>query len=278
MFPGQPLTTPAHLPDDEHFRALAELARERTGFDIPSFSWIAEPATENVKLQVLGVAQSLYRARLLCEQGIMPHIIAEHSLGIYPALAVAGSITEGDALELAGKAGRLMAAMGAREFALGCIIGLSAETVLSIAEGSGVFLANCNTSRHFLLSGTRAAMKMAETAARAQGAFSVALFQCDAPLHTPLMAEMEDHFYSLFSCYDYREPSVPVMNHLDNNFLTAAGTSAFLVRQLMEPVYWERTYLALRHAGASSFFETGQGESLKKYNRWIDSEREKEDA
>jgi malonyl CoA-acyl carrier protein transacylase len=46
----------------------------------------------------------------------------------------------------------------------------------------------------------------------------------------------------------------------------------FLLRELLLPVYWEKSYQALRAAGVGKFIEAGVGDSLKKYNRWIESE------
>lgn len=273
MFPGQPLSFPATLPDDADFRDIASLVVARTGLDLRTHSWTGEPGTENVMLQVLGVAMSLYGTRCLRREGIAPRMIAAHSLGLYPALAAAGSITEGDAVEMAWRAGMRMATVsGAGQYALGCIVGLTLEPLLAVAENHGVYLANHNTSRHFLLCGERSRMEAAEGDALAAGAFSVKLFPCDAPLHTPLMAEAAEDLAAVFAGYRYEEPQVPVMNHLDQDYLTAAEMPGFLLRELECPVYWEKTYRALRAAGATTFHEIGIGDSLKKYNRWIDNE------
>ena len=37
------------------------------------------------------------------------------------------------------------------------------------------------------------------------------------------------------------EPAVPLMNHIDQDFLTASDMADFLVRELLLPVYWEKT-------------------------------------
>ena len=273
MFPGQPLAFPATLPDDADFRDIASLVVARTGFDLRTHAWTGEPGTENVMLQVLGVAMSLYGTRSIRREGILPRLIAAHSLGIYPALAAAGSITEGDAVEMAWRAGMRMATMsGAGRYALGCIVGLTLEPLLAVAEKHGVYLANHNTSRHFLLCGERSRMEEAEADALAAGAFSVKLFPCDAPLHIPLMADMAEDLAAVFADYRYLEPQVPLMNHLDQDYLTAAEIPAFLQRELEYPVHWEKTFQALRAAGATAFHEIGIGDSLKKYNRWIESE------
>lgn len=273
MFPGQPLALPASLPDDALFREVAEVTLERTGLDLATSSWKGEPGSENVKLQVYGAALGVYGARLLEKDGITPRYVAEHSMGIYAALAAVGSLSGGDAIEIAYRAGCAMQAMSRRmSCAIGCVVGLTVEPLLAIAENNGVYLANHNTSRHFLLSGERAGMEAAEAEALAAGAFSAKLFPCDAPLHTPLMEELASECAAIFADYSYRAPSVPLVDHIEGEFLSAAEIPGYLSRELSEPVYWERSYRTLRSLGVQSFREVGLGDSLKKYNRWIDAE------
>ncbi|HEY6874501.1 MAG TPA: acyltransferase domain-containing protein [Geobacteraceae bacterium] len=273
MFPGQPLEGPRLLPDDADFREIAALVRERASLDLASFAWTGPERTDSVKLQVYGVAMSLYRARRLRREGIKAGLIAEHSMGIYAALAASASLPEGEALELAFRIGCAAARMGEREeYAIGCMVGLTHEPLMAIAGNNGVHLANYNTSRHFLLSGERLRMEGAVAEALASGAFSARTFPCDAPLHTPLLAEAADDIRSILSDYRYREPAVPLVNHIDQDCLAAVDLADFMLREMLMPVYWERTYLALRAAGAGRFFEAGAGESLRKYNRWIESQ------
>jgi len=273
MFPGQPLSHSGTLPDDADFRHIAQTARERAGLNLNDFTWVDTPSAESVALQVYGVAMSLYRTRLLVRDEIRPRLIAEHSMGIYPALAASGALPEGDALELTARIGRCMSVMSETgNYALGCIVGLPGEVVLSIAENNDVFMANHNTSRHFLLSGERRNIEALEAEALARGAFSVKLFPCDAPLHTPMMEAIGDQLREIITDYRYGEPAVPLMNHIDQSFLTAADVPDFLLRELLLPVYWEKSYLALRKAGITKYHEVGVGDALKKYNRWIESE------
>ncbi len=273
MFPGQPLFTGPSPAEDQDFRDIVQLARERAGLDIQDMAWLGETSTESVALQVYGAAISLHHARRLAREGIRPNLVAEHSMGIYAALAHCGSITEGDALELTNRIGRCMARMSANgSYALGCMVGLPLEPLLSIAENNGVHMANHNTSRHFLLSGERAGIEGAVAEALAKGAFSAKVFPCDAPLHTPLMEAVEPFLREIVADFRFAQPAVPLMNHIDQDYLTASEVADFLLRELMLPVYWEATYLALRAAGVSRFIEVGVGDALKKYNRWIESE------
>lgn len=272
LFPGQPLFRGASLPGDTDWQELAALCHRHTRFDPDSWSWSGIPGSEQVALQLYGVAMSLHGARLLRRGGVRPALLAEHSMGIYPALACSGALSEEEVLELTCRAGLAMSLAGSGDYALGCVVGLTLEPLLAVAENNGVYLANHNTCRHFLLSGERSAIEEAMTEAASSGAFSAKLFPCDAPLHSPLMAEREDALREIFTDYRYREPAVPLMNHIDQDYLTAADLADFMVRELLLPVYWERTYRALRTAGATHFLEVGGGDSLRKYNRWIDSQ------
>jgi malonyl CoA-acyl carrier protein transacylase len=273
MFPGQPLIRAAEPADDKEYQAIRTLTLSHTGLDIHDLSWSREPSTESVALQVYGAAISLYRNRLLFQEGRRPDMIAEHSMGIYAALAASGSISEGAALELTFRIGACIALMAERgDYALGCLVGLTHEPLLAIAENNGVFLANHNTSRHFLLSGERNGIESAAAEALQNGVFSAKVFPCDAPLHTPLMEASVERLREIIADYTYVQPAVRLMNHIDQDFLTAAEIEDFLLRELLLPVYWDKSYQALRTAGVTKFIEVGVGDSLKKYNRWIESE------
>lgn len=273
MFPGQPLLRAAEPADDKDYLAIRTLALAHTGLDIHDLSWRREPSSESVALQVYGAAISLYRTRLLLQEGHRPEMIAEHSMGIYAALAASGSISEGEALELTFRIGACIARMAdTGDYALGCMVGLPQEPLRAIAENNGVFLANLNTSRHFLLSGEKHGIESAVAESLRSGVFSAKVFPCDAPLHTPLMEAAVESLREIVADYRYAQPVVPLLNHIDQGFLAGPEVADFLLRELLLPVYWEKSYQALRAAGVTKFIEAGVGDSLKKYNRWIESE------
>jgi [acyl-carrier-protein] S-malonyltransferase len=275
MFPGQPLTRSTPLPHDSDFKEVADLVRRTAGLDLARFEWVRDSGSESVKLQVFGVARSLYALRRLRHGGIAPDIVTQHSMGIYAALAACGCVSEEVAVEITWRVGKLLERMRQEgRFALGCVSGLTLEPLLSVACNHGVHLANHNTSRHFLLCGKKDDLTRAAAEAFENGAFSIRTFDCDAPLHTPLMAPLEDDLNAVFRDYRYAEPNCPLIDHLEQGLLTAATIPDFMLRELCLPVYWDRTYLAARTAGGRHFFEVGAGDSLKKYNRWIEAELE----
>ena len=275
MFPGQPLSSCGPLPGDADGAQLTELLRRITGIDL---AYAPEPylqgAPDDLQLQLEGVAHSLHRLRRFKRDGVGPDLVAEHSMGIYPALVACGSLDEGCGIEITFRVGRALSSMRrSGPFAFGCIVGLPLEPVRSIARNHGAHLANCNTSRHFLLSGKREAIEAAVAESSAAGAYSARCMETNAPLHSPLMAELEPQLREIFSDYRYAEPRCPLLDHLDQKHLERSAIASFLLRELSQPVFWERSYLALRRAGVGRFIEAGAGEPLKKFNRWIDAEQ-----
>lgn len=273
MFPGQPITFAEVPSDDTEFRKIALLCRETTGFDPLESGTAAPDFSESVRLQLLGACISLYRFNQLTSRGSAPDLIAEHSMGIYPALAASGSIDAQAALALTWRIGVSMVQMGMqREYALGCIIGLTRAPLEAVAVRNGVHIANHNTSRHFLLAGERERVAAALVDAEASGAFSASIFPCDAPLHTPLIAEIAGELRRIVADFSFREPQIPLVEHIAQTTLAASTIPAFLVDELCRPVYWETTYRSLRSRGVTRFQEVGAGSALTKFNRWIDSE------
>lgn len=274
IFPGQPLQRDSLLPDDDDFAAIARFCRERCGYDLVNHQPLAGAVlSPHTMLQVYGVAMSLYRSRRLRHDGLHPELIAEHSLGIYAALAACGSISEGDALELVCRIGSCMAGMGQRQsYALGCAIGSTRGVVERAAAESGVFVANYNTSSHFLLAGAAAGVANALAVCQVAGAFSVSQFSCEAPLHTPLIAELADALTATVADYCFQEPVIPLLEHIGQTRLSVSTIPTFLVTELQQPVYWEQTWQTLRTVGFNRCIEVGSGQALTKFNRWIDSE------
>lgn len=273
MYPGQPLKFGAPIPDDDDFREIVELCRSRVDFDLITCTSLRQDMSEHTRLQIFGTARSLYHARQLRRSGKIPDIVAQHSMGIYPALAACGVIGEGEALELVARIGICMSAMAEHNtFALGCVVGLTDDVLERLLLGSGLYVANVNTSRHFLLSGLLEDMRLALDAATAAGAFSVSLFPCDAPLHTPLMAEISEPLQAIIADFSYTAAKIPLMSHRGEMLNDVESIRDFLHEELLTPVFWEKTWIALRERGVGTFVEIGVGDTLKKLNRWIESE------
>jgi [acyl-carrier-protein] S-malonyltransferase len=273
MFPGQPMSLDNLPTDDPVFQDLCRCCRVVSGFNPLDGVQSALHLTESVRMQLFGTAMSLYRTEMLLRQHGLPDMIAEHSMGIYPALSACGSIDSTAAFELTLRIGVTLASMGAvRDYALGSVIGLARDVLETVVTHHDVHIANYNTSRHFLLAGPREKVCAAALEAEAAGAYSVGIFPCDAPLHTPLVGHVADELHSIVAEYSFCEPRITLIDHLEQRRLKAPEIPLFLVEELCRPVYWEKTYRVLRSEGVKNYYEAGAGSALAKFNRWIDSE------
>ncbi len=275
MYPGQPLKYQTNPPVDRDFNEIAELCLKHAEFDLNNCSSLISGMSPNVCMQVYGVAMSLYSTRKLISSGNKPDIITQHSMGIYPALAASGVLSEEDALEIAFRVGNCMAAMNKEnQYLLGCVIGLTADILLPTLPASGAYIANFNTSRHFLLAGLKIDILILMDKLLDLGAFSVSHFNCDAPLHTPLIAQISNELNVIFDDYCYATPTIPLVSHKGEYLKTAEDIRIFLHDELLKPVYWEKTVAFIKSSGCNKFIEVGSGTALNKFNRWIESEQE----
>jgi [acyl-carrier-protein] S-malonyltransferase len=273
MFPGQPMALKNIPADDPAFHEMARCCQAVSGFNPITGEQSSRQLTDSIRLQLFGTTMSLYRCDLLLREQGLPAIVAEHSMGVYPALAACGSVDKTTALELTWRVGVCLASMGLqRAYALGCIVGLAVDPLDSIAANNDVHIANYNTSRHFLLAGEQGRIRAAAAEAEAAGAFSVGVIPCDAPLHTPLVDEVAAELHSIVAEYTFWEPRIPLMDHLEQRRLKATDIPGFLVEELCRPVFWEKTFHTLKREGVKHFCEVGAGLALTKFNRWIDSE------
>lgn len=273
MFPGQPLRHNLPFPETADGVEIINLCRDATGFDPSTWQDDGGLKGEHIRLQIYGTAFSLCRTRLLRSSGQEPDMVLEHSMGIYAALAACDCISEREALEMTARVGVVLARMSEdKRYALGCIIGLGRPSVEAAAANHGVYVANYNTSSHFLLSGERSRIMAAVEECAAAGAFSMSVFDCDAPLHTPLVMQVATELESIFSDYVYTGPRVPLLDHIGQQPLASPRIPAFLLDELLSPVWWQQSYKAAGKLGANTFVEVGAGDALKKFNRWIDSE------
>jgi [acyl-carrier-protein] S-malonyltransferase len=189
-------------------------------------------------------------------------LMAGHSLGELAALVAAGSLREKDALRLVALRGRLMQESGERAGDGGMLALLgagAAEQADSLAEGSGLAVANDNSPQQVVLSGARGALPAAVADAEQLGLRAMTLPVTGA-FHSPMMASAVPEFAAALERVEIAEPTVPVLSAV-----TAApfdDIRARLVDALTSPVRWRETLLAMHGLGAERFVEVGPGRVL----------------
>jgi acyl transferase domain-containing protein/NAD(P)H-dependent flavin oxidoreductase YrpB (nitropropane dioxygenase family)/NAD(P)-dependent dehydrogenase (short-subunit alcohol dehydrogenase family) len=285
VFPGQGAQFPDMLRDlavefaevsDTFARADAILSERYGGplsrfiFPPPAFSDAERnQAAEALKATritqpALGVS-GLALLRLLASFQLKPALAAGHSYGELVALCAAGSLDEAGLLALSWARADAMSpavpANGAHD--LGTMLAVQADRARVgevLAGCADVWLANHNSPRQVVVSGSRQevaqAAKVLEAAGIAQTPLAVS-----CAFHSPLMNAARQRFDQALATTDFQPPAFPVYSNV-----TAAPHTAdprHIRERLSEQITHEVRFVdeieALYAAGARVFVELGPG-------------------
>lgn len=228
--------------------------------------------TANTQPALMAVSLAAMRA-LEAEFGVRAQearLLAGHSLGEYSALAAAGALSVGDAARLLRRRGLAMqAAVPVGEGAMAALIGkvdvaLAEEIAAEGAAAGVVVVANDNNVGNVVISGLRAGVDAAITAAKSRGVRAVPL-SVSAPFHSPLMAPAAREMEAALATAALSAPCSPVVANV-----TARPVSdpqeirRLLVDQVTARVRWRESveWMASGEGGVACFVEVGSGKQL----------------
>jgi len=225
----------------------------------------AEALTDTrVAQPALGIAD-LAMGELLASCGVQPDMLAGHSYGELAALALAGSIGENDLLGLSAARGE--AILDAAEGAPGTMAAVAAdgETVALLLEGTGAVIANYNSAKQSVISGSIEAVEDAMTRfAAAKIAAKKIPVAC--AFHSPIVAGAHRALADRLDALAIYAPQIPVWSNT-----TAApypsspdAVRALLAAQVAQPVRFAQEINAMYDAGARVFVEAGPGQVLSR--------------
>lgn len=218
-------------------------------------------ATRNQQPALLAV--SVAYARVLRERGLLPAplCVAGHSLGEYSALVAAEALDLADAARIVRRRGELM-----EEFGLGgmiAVIGLDADSLATVANETGVELANLNAPGQITLSGRREQLQAAGERARALGARRVLPLPVNGAFHSSLMAPVVEGLRPLLAETRIQPPLAPLVADVDARLLQdPADLRQELLAQITASVRWIEVIEAAVRLGAGRFYEVGPGKVL----------------
>jgi [acyl-carrier-protein] S-malonyltransferase len=279
-FPGQlqerPILEDHHpLRKDPRFKELRERAFHQTKFDLLNFSAKGEKKEDefNLKLQISTYLLSMVHFYRLRAAGWTPDILAEHSMGIYAALAASEAITFEEGLFITESIGRILIREGTlHPGAMASIIGLPLEGVQKICNdlnGYNLFIANYNGSMHYVLSGEVEGVEKAISLALSRKAISAARLTFDIALHSPPLFSLREEIQNFLKDIKVQPPQFPILNHWTIQPLKKEEIKDFLSQEIGRPVYWIRCVEKLIQEGVDQFVEVGNESTLTKLIRWI---------
>jgi [acyl-carrier-protein] S-malonyltransferase len=284
-FPGQlqekPMFEDHHpLREDPHFKELLKRASNQTKFDLLNFSFEGDEKEEDLslKLQVSAYFLSMVHFYRLRAAGWNPDIFAEHSMGIYSALAASEAIGFEEGLFITEAIGRLLKREGAiHPGGMASIIGLPLEEIQKICQdlnGFQLSIANYNGSMHFVLSGEEQGVEKAISLALSRKAISATRLAFNTALHSPSLYSLREEIMEILQDIKVQPLKVPILNHWTVKPLRREEIKDFLSQEIGRPVYWIRCVEKLLQEGFTQFIEVGHETTLTKLMRWIDREAE----
>jgi [acyl-carrier-protein] S-malonyltransferase len=185
---------------------------------------------------------------------------AGHSLGEYAALVAAGALRFEDALRLVDVRAEAMAkASTATPSGMVAMLRADAGDVARLAGECGAHVANDNAQGQVVVAGTKEALAEVERRAGEIGARARVL-DVSGAFHTPLMAPAADALAAAIAGVEVGPFAFPVIS---NSTVEPFGdVRAELVANLLRPVRFRETLLALADRGIETFEEVGPGTVL----------------
>lgn len=260
-------------------RNLYEKAGEILGYDLKGLCFYGpeerlnltehtQPAVFITDIVALGVVEGA---------GIKPSVVAGHSLGEYAALVASGGMDFSDALRLVVKRGLFMQeAIPEGEGMMAAILGLEPSIVEDLCRNASTFgtvtPANYNCPGQIVIAGETIAVQEASRLAKESGAKRVIPLQVSVPSHSPLMLPAGKRLEEAMNGLEIKDLNIPLVNNADARFLTSPDEiKSSLIRQVSEPVQWEKSIRKIIESGIDTFIEIGPGKILSGLVKRIDN-------
>ena len=206
--------------------------------------------------------------------GIVPHMVAGHSLGEFSALVAAGVLSFEDGLRLVSqRANAMQKACVLNPSGMAVVMGMEDDKVKAICDtiDEVVAPANYNCPGQLAISGTFKGLELAGEALKAAGAKRVLMLNVGGAFHSPLMLPAQEELAQAIEKTAFQKSVCPVYQ----NFTALSETDpniikSNLIQQLTAPVLWTKTIQNMVKNGAMQFVEFGPGEVLQGLVRKIE--------
>ena len=239
--------------------------------------------TTNTQPVMLAAGVAAYRV-WMAETGLVPAIVAGHSLGEYSALVASGVLTLSQAAPLVRfRAQAMQDAVPVGVGAMAAILGMDAamgiegctEVMRSfeINTAEVVEAVNFNDPMQTVIAGSKAAVDKACEVLKANGAKRAVLLPVSAPFHSRLMKPAAEKLKEKLTGITFLNLEIPLVNNIDIAFETSAERIRdALYRQAFGPVRWVESIQAIKARGHTTLVECGPGKVLAGLVKRIDPE------
>jgi [acyl-carrier-protein] S-malonyltransferase len=272
LFPGQGSQHPGMAdPWAGHpvGKQVLDEASETLGYDVIEACRDEDRLADTAVVQPALFACDLAAFRVLESEGVPFSMAAGHSLGEFVALAASGATDAMPTLRAVVERGKAMHEAGTEHpGTMTALVGISpdeaADIVRTAGRGDVLTVANENSPKQTVVSGTVEAVERAEEMARSRGAKAVRLKVAGA-FHSKLMQPASARVRTAVTALEFRHPRFPVVPNASGRPTDQPSAMRDLLgRHIVSPVKWERSMRAMAEAGIDLFVEAGPGEVLTK--------------
>ena len=237
--------------------------------------------TTNTQPVMLVAGVAAYRV-WMAETGLVPAVVAGHSLGEYSALVASGVLTLSQAAPLVRlRAQAMQDAVPVGIGAMAAILGMDAAKVIEgcleamqsfeLNTTEVVEAVNFNDPTQTVIAGSKAAVDKACEVLKANGAKRAVLLPVSAPFHSSLMKPAAEKLKEKLTSLTFSDLQIPLVNNVDVAFETSADRICdALYRQAFSPVRWVESIQAIKARGLTTLVECGPGKVLAGLVKRID--------
>ena len=271
LFSGQGSQVPGMgrelLENDPSMEYLFETGSRILGYDLKEacFHYDAEALAKTEVSQPAIFTVSLLAFESVRKKGILPDMVAGHSLGEYAAMVASGILTLEDGYRVTKARAKAMGECAARHPGAMCaVMGCTNEEISEVCAAVDGYAApvNFNSAVQTVVAGEVAAIDAAVAAFTEKGKKAVKL-AVSAAFHTPLMQEAADAFYQDIRAIPFAAPSVAFYSNTTGAQMTDfSDMPSYLAKHLVSPVRFVEELHAIQDAGAGRFIECGPGKVL----------------
>ncbi|MHA7207646.1 ACP S-malonyltransferase [Arthrobacter sp. MDT1-65] len=267
--PGQGSQTPGFLSpwlELPGVRDHLERLSDRAGTDLVRHGTVSDEDTikDTAVAQPLIVAAGLVTARVLLEGRALTAatVVAGHSVGELTASAVAGALSEDDAVAFVRVRATAMAeAAAARPTGMSAVLGGDAAEVAERLAELGLTAANANGGGQVVAAGTLE--QLGELAANPPARARVIALKVAGAFHTDHMSPAVTALEALRPSLAPADPVATLMsNHDGRPVATGDGNLDSLIAQVSRPVRWDLCMESMQSMGVTGMIELSPAGTL----------------
>lgn len=267
--PGQGSQTPgflsAWLEQEESAARLSSYA-EASGIDLKTHGTVSDEDTirDTAVAQPLIVAASLLSARALgvAELPADQVLFAGHSVGEVPASALAGVLTDEQALQLiAVRAAGMAEAAAAEPTSMAAVVGGVEDEVRQAITDAGLAAANANGPGQIVAAGAVQRIKALEENAPARA--RVIPLSVAGAFHTDYMASAQEKLAAAVQDLEPTDADHTLLSNRDGEVIHSGQEVVDrLVEQVTRPVRWDLCMETMKAQGVTGILELLPGGTL----------------